>query len=485
MPREKKSRQELLQTWINSDSELCADLCIRGNDLFCNMCGRIIDSSRKNRVTKHVKNHASTHDNSDPEFFYDLTVALLASDIPLNKLNNPTLRHFLEKYMDRKLPHPNTLRNRYVDKVYDDVIEDIRNDIGDNYVYFVIDEATDACGHSVANCLIGTLQPNSAGRAHLVASKRLERTNHSTIVDFVKECFHSVWPNEDHSEEVLVMLTDAAPYMRKAGELLTGSFPNMLHFTCAAHALHRVAEKVRENFSAVNDLIANMKKVFLKAPTRRDTFRETLPGIPLPPEPVVTRWGTWLEAVKYYDTHFEDLKRVICSFDSNESAAIHKVQNLLQLQSLRDDIRYINSNYGILITAIAKLETHGLSLQEQFGILNDVKQKINTHNSRAVSSVIKQKLQDVFTKNPAYNRLEEIWLFRNGTHQELSPPLLKYSSCIVNFSYCPLVTVDVERSFSLRKLLLSDRRRRFTVENLEKYIITTFHYSQQSAAEMD
>ena len=38
----------------------------------------------------------------------------------------------------------------------------------------------------------------------------------------------------------------------------------MLHVTCAAHGIHRVAEFVRGEYSDVDRLIANGKKVFLK-----------------------------------------------------------------------------------------------------------------------------------------------------------------------------------------------------------------------------
>ncbi|KAJ4446553.1 hypothetical protein ANN_13250 [Periplaneta americana] len=42
---------------------------------------------------------------------------------------------------------------------------------------------------------------------------------------------------------------------------------------------------------------------------KHTTMRELLfqifaPGIPLPPQPVLTRWGTWLDAVNYYAEHY-------------------------------------------------------------------------------------------------------------------------------------------------------------------------------------
>lgn len=44
-----------------------------------------------------------------------------------------------------------------------------------------------------------------------------------------------------------------------------------------------------EVFPNVNRLIAAMKLVFLKAPSRRTAYREGCPNLPLPPEPILTR----------------------------------------------------------------------------------------------------------------------------------------------------------------------------------------------------
>lgn len=363
--------------WFDSDPECFADIRIRGNDLFCNVCERLINSSTKTKVTRHLNSHSSSSSRTEHTLFsYELTEAFLASNIPLHKLHNPTLRKFLEKYMDRQIPHPETLRQGYVDQVYNSVLESIREDIADNFVYFIVDEATDACGSAVANFIIGALNSDSASNSYLLASKVLDKTNHETIVNFVIDCFNVLWPGKDASDKVLLMLSDAAAYMLKAGQILSQKYTKMIHFTCAAHALNRVAEKIRESFPLVNTFISNVKKVFIKAPTRRDVFKEALPDIPLPSEPVITRWGTWLEAVAYYDKHFDGIKNVIDRFNPNDSSAIQKVQNLLKDQSIRDDICYINRHYGFLVSAIKTLESHGLSLNEQFNILDDVKKHI-------------------------------------------------------------------------------------------------------------
>lgn len=56
------------------------------------------------------------------------------------------------------------------------------------------------------------------------------------------------------------MVTDAAAYMLKAASNLKILYTNLIHCTCVAHGLNRVAESVRLEFPAVNNLIAQFKK---------------------------------------------------------------------------------------------------------------------------------------------------------------------------------------------------------------------------------
>ncbi|CAI6349782.1 unnamed protein product [Macrosiphum euphorbiae] len=80
------------------------------------------------------------------------------------------------------------------------------------------------------------------------------------------------------------------------GQSLAVFYPNIFHVTIVAHMFNRVSEKVREMYPDIIKLINNKKKVFLKSPYHVQECKEILPDIPLPPEPILTRWGKWLEA---------------------------------------------------------------------------------------------------------------------------------------------------------------------------------------------
>lgn len=59
----------------------------------------------------------------------------------------------------------------------------------------------------------------------------------------------------------------------------------LTHITCMAYGLYRVLEAIRDKFPKVDVLISNAKKVFLKASSRVNTFKETCPNFSLTPEP--------------------------------------------------------------------------------------------------------------------------------------------------------------------------------------------------------
>jgi len=46
----------------------------------------------------------------------------IGADLPWEKLKNPTVIRFLEKYCQRKIPDESTLRKRYMDAVYKAVV---------------------------------------------------------------------------------------------------------------------------------------------------------------------------------------------------------------------------------------------------------------------------------------------------------------------------------------------------------------------------
>lgn len=94
--------------------------------------------------------------------------------------------------------------------------------------------------------------------------------------------------------------------------------------------------------------MANVKKVFRKCPSRVQIFKTEAPNLPLPPEPIVTRWGTWISAIFYYCTNFEIIKRIVEPFNENDATAIKRAQEIFNLQTLEANLIYIYHQTSIV-----------------------------------------------------------------------------------------------------------------------------------------
>lgn len=129
----------------------------------------------------------------------------------------------------------------------------------------------------------------------------LEKTNNKTIQDVILKACKILWPERIKYENLIFILSDQAAYMMKAGLELKKSFlyPSLHHITCLVHPLHVLADHIRIPFSVVNSYIVNVKHFLGKSYKRKAEF-EALTGLPLPLIPVITRWGTFLNAVRHH-----------------------------------------------------------------------------------------------------------------------------------------------------------------------------------------
>jgi hypothetical protein len=80
----------------------------------------------------------------------------------------------------------------------------------------------------------------------------------TTIACIFIEAMQTQWP-EGVKFDVLLLVTDVAQYMKKAG--LSVSYPKLMHVTCVVHALHRVCKTICVLYPNVDKLVANGKKI--------------------------------------------------------------------------------------------------------------------------------------------------------------------------------------------------------------------------------
>lgn len=156
--------------------------------------------------------------------------------------------------------------------------------------------------------------------------------------------------------------------MVKASQNISQLFPRLLHVTCLAHQLHRDCEYIRESYIAVDDLIASGKAIFDKSSARVRGFQKYAPGVPLPPEPVITRCGTWLNAALYYHEHLEAFQGFVRALNPDKAESIVRAQKQLSSPAIRLQLAAITSNFGFLIGSITQLEQRGLRLSTTISV---------------------------------------------------------------------------------------------------------------------
>jgi hypothetical protein len=103
--------------------------------------------------------------------------------------------------------------------------------------------------------------------------------------------------------------------------------------------------------------------MFLKAPSRIEIFKNNHPNIALPPEPIITRWGTWLQAVNYYSKFYDEIKNIVSMLDSEHAASISKGKEIFERPNTKSALSYIVSNFSFLGESISKLEKHQDSVE--------------------------------------------------------------------------------------------------------------------------
>lgn len=444
--------------------------------IYCSTCD-INLKIKKCNIQSHLKsdrhNNRSGGPHSKHQFYYDLIIFLISCNIPWSTVNNTNFRNFFNKYLccdctKASLPDESLLRKVYLNVVYKNTIQSIREINMNNYLWVSVDETPDFMGKCVTNVVIRSLQKQFSQQFYLLGSKVLDKVNGEAVAKLIKNQFQFLFQEsfQNNVNNVLLLCTDSAAYMLKAGRILKTTFPRMKHITCLAHGLHRVAEEVRDNFKNVDMLISNVKKIFLKSPERVRLFKEKYPSIPLPPEPIITRWGTWINAAVYYAQYYEQIRDIV-SILANESLAIRTAKKCFRKRKLPQELHFIRDYYEVIASAIKQLECSTLSLTESFLILDTVRCYLNWSELLPVM----RKFEAVLDRNPDYDNLREI-------AEKLTKPE-QQTAYNEFYKFAPLTSSEVERSFSVHKWLYSDKRNRLLPENVEKLMtIYSYHYQK-------
>ncbi|XP_060876270.1 uncharacterized protein LOC132949412 [Metopolophium dirhodum] len=119
---------------------------------------------------------------------------------------------------------------------------------------------------------------------------------------------------------------------------------------------------------------------------------------PLPPVPVLTRWGTWVHAALYYADYFTKYKKVIEGLAMDDAQSIRKVLDIIEDGTIVNDLTFISTHLAFLVIVIKKLETQNMTLHESISIINEMKEKNNSIPG-SKGATLATKLNELSNKN--------------------------------------------------------------------------------------
>jgi hypothetical protein len=121
---------------------------------------------------------------------------MVPTNIPWFKSPNVPILSFLEKYCKQHVPDQSTLRKDCLPICYEETFENIRSNIGDAFIGVAMNETTDSVVRFIANIVAGKLDIEVPSNTHLICSKVLHHTNHSTVARYVNDGLNVLWPME-------------------------------------------------------------------------------------------------------------------------------------------------------------------------------------------------------------------------------------------------------------------------------------------------
>ena len=239
--------------------------------------------------------------------------------------------------------------------------------------------------------------------------------------------------------------------MSLSGKTLEELYLSLMHVICVAHLLHNCAMRVCAHFKTIDEIIAMIKAATIKNKDRKKDFHDA--GLPSP-DPVITRWATWLRAALYYSENLPAVRTIV----NNWTSAGLLVSRAKDAQGGRFGAG-LGYNKSILTLAanVEFLEGSACTITEAYRLLKNMQ---FNDDLCAIKNYIEKQLSN--------SDLETIINCTNLTIDPTRYALLQKAQP---------TSAAVERSFSmLSKLLRKDRN--FDVKNVNIYMM--LYYNKKS-----
>ncbi|XP_067868695.1 uncharacterized protein [Heterodontus francisci] len=324
----------------------------------------------------------------------ELVDAFASANIPLEKLDHPKLRVFIQRNVQNGgcLPSANKLQKDYLPKVFGTYCEEMKTQINACESFAIIcDESSDEQDNYVLHVLFdfmsGKAEDVQSGKLTTVLADciHLEAVNYTTVSQAI---IKTVSKYGADFNKVSAFISDITTYMTKSFKsVLQGVMPNAVHITCNAHIISLVNELWKSEFGKVDKLVSYIKKIFKHCPSRKLRFRQHIANvaaaeraeigeqnIALPPEPVITHWNSWFRAVQYHAAHL----KCYSDFISEELTLTPKTQvladilTLLNDAQLNEEVQFVAKNATRLLDLITWFESRYVTIHKAYNKVMDV-----------------------------------------------------------------------------------------------------------------
>lgn len=385
--------------------------------------------------------------NDDRDTFTkDLTKMLIGADIPFAKLSNDNFRNFIKKYCFKQCPHESNIRKNHLIPTYESIMNGVTKELVGRKIYVQIDEAI-ILHRRFVSILAGRLDGKEPKSFCISVIEIKQAPNGYILKQALLEAMKILYPDRTLYEDLELVVTDQASYMLKAMRELKAIFPNMMHITCLCHALHRVCEEAKVEYSQAAALITSLKMVLSKSSRRVDILECGINGT-MRKLPIDTRWGTWIRFAGFVYDNLNEIIQFASRVEDDDGIVTKKLKENISKPNSREQLGEIRCLLP-LTGVIEQLESRRLTIFE-------VKELID-EQIRQLPEIFKDKLMRSLWNNPDYGQI--------FSHPKAYNSLLR----------APLVSCDVERSFSMMKNILRDRRSRMTEETFTMY--ATINYN--------
>ena len=208
--------------------------------------------------------------------------------------------------------------------------------------------------------------------------------------------------------------------------------------------------RVRAHFKNIDEVIATIKAATIINKDRKKDFHDA--GLPSSPDPMITRWATWLRAALYYSENLPAVRTIVNNWTS-AGLLVSRAKDAINVEGLVSDLVKINQ-YRTLAANVEFLEGSACTITKAYGLLKNMQ---FDDDPCAIKDYIYKRLSN--------SDLETIINCTNLTVDSTSYALLQKTQP---------TSAAVERSFSMLNKLLRNNRN-FDVKNVKKYMMLYYN----------